>query len=1648
MLNIDIEDITEIEQPSLFRPQSILNALGSNKNSFSLKEQIKYHKTLADDQKIEKIEWIRNMLFIAWRKNLSKDLKNSIKNNVEITIHECLENCRDIKLDQNLGIDCSEISTILELDYTWMMKSKHFSEKIIQRAKMIEIHESKTFFSSYAIANSPLLIANILLSESSPIKVIEKLKALNLYEEFAKTIGPGMRGEYHGFEIQGHIDDRRKKDEIRVEELLSSFSMTSDKGLKQNIIRAVSTSEDLRLKSAILIFENPSYTNSIFTLEENHGIAQTLSCIPILLEKLIKGFAKKGVISTTPSPLLTDTIHVNHPLYCVKRVKSFPTSSFKRDFAVKLADAYSKGIVEIKLDCYSDHEYVANNRLKGLNALYGDNIEKESVKITTKIKTKASKHKRAKKIISMAEKITEILVKLVPDPMGIHKQQIMEIASILETKYIGDLIIKGVLIKKLEAASMYAATFSNDFFSDIVCRPFAHFISPHRAIYSWAGVEEYSKNIVYSFTVTDRVELSILQGPVTIGNISFKKEISDDFEYYYTSFNILDFLILEDQDELRKQFERNLPTIIAVYLDSPRAPIFSSLLKTFVKNYMLKMIISERYTPLFFEENPEVCENVFNFVTRKENNISSIRKNMIIRESYAKYVQWPLFEFLSLWDFDQDQCGFEFKRDYLMSNISPRKQARVATQVLQNYLTIMGFFEHDLLKGISPIVPILIGMDRDEVLQIEKELKDNSTLQELLGRDNYSKIQPYLRMHPINEHFILHPQNAMLMLSDYKEFEDLKLFLLQKKFLQYDLLRHESDIISRDFSEAALESSKALKSALDEIRSIPKSQSGVRKISYLLTQMLSPLFTLEMLNHRREAAREKERFNGYLYNTFQGRSILGLTLEAEIINDLKVIIKGSLVGIVNNKTFPNVKMKSLLRMEKITVNITEVNFMQRRVECVAETRPRNSWIEGFLSSNRVLEDYSLELGKTFLINSSQDIDKLDISQLKERTFSKRKIAHDSFYNIGTEDLASYMYTTDFLFRPDGFEIGKFILSWKVNNTILHNEKLTQDSNGTFEVGGKTFKSFDDIKKGYIDLKLILLAKAKSSEHYRECTEFSPEMFSTPESRMLINCNKQYPGKLTLAYIRDGNIVQELIDIEPLFYKFHNQEFDSIETCLRFANFNYQSIAYREAGQFISEKNCQEEVTVGEEDEILSKFMDPSRALGKREKNDQNNSQRPKKRIKNSNKLERESELDPSNPFSRANVNGWGVSDNILDLTDTNTPSKEVPSNKEIAINSWGTTEKNNKLPEPHTTNEGLSNTWGVQATPKEIETSWGATENKCLEPNDSWGDSLKKSSNGANSWGLPLSHDPKNDSWTTPDKKSAKKDSWGFNTPKASGNRLQDTNIDNASNDNLWGIPINASKDATPKADSWGVPPTKRIEQRNGDDYWHNGVGGSQEWGNSSNKERINISAPDKNKGSSGWGSSNKIQKKNENNSNRWGSLSSHHQNIESKDNWGSRNKSPRPQHSGNHNWGSRNKSPRPSNSGVDNWGSRSGSRGENKSKNGNWGRNKSPRPSDSTQNNCRSRSRSPIPQGVQQNSSDWSSSKPSSSPKLDPKIDSNLQSLIATTSRASRYEKMSKSKEQTGGSVATQSQIVLDKNLQNIMSSISTNKKKGRYDR
>lgn len=191
-------------------------------------------------------------------------------------------------------------------------------------------------------------------------------------------------------------------------------------------------------------------------------------------------------------------------------------------------------------------------------------------------------------------------------------------------------------------------------------------------------------------------------------------------------------------------------------------------------------------------------------------------------------------------------------------------------------------------------------------------------------------------------------------------------------------------------------------------------------------------------------------------------------------------------------------------------------------------------------------------------------------QKLRQQYIKRVIVHPSFHNISYAEALKLLENLDqgeVIVRPSSKGSDHLTATWKVTKDIYqHIDVREEGKENVFSlgqslwIGNEEFEDLDEIIARYINPMAAYARDLLNYKYYKDTeggTKDKAEEFLKEEKKKnpnkihyIVSVAKNYPGKFLLSYLPRTKFKHEYITITPEGYRFRSQNFDSVNSLLK------------------------------------------------------------------------------------------------------------------------------------------------------------------------------------------------------------------------------------------------------------------------------------------------------------------------------------------------------------------------------------------------------------------------------------------------------------------------------------------------------------------
>lgn len=1495
-IDLTVEDVTTAPTQSLFIPK--ISSENSKKiNQYSLEPLRKKQSKLPKDSKKKQIQWVG--WIIHYKMMQSGQSKRSYCSEIIHIVGNILEAVLEKgKMPQDIIIfeqqmlrynhsQINQMDIFLVLEYTefWFNKFELFEKIISKIKKSLKIEnpdQVDEFVTKNDLNSSFNFCMNIMIAKHQTTgKTIQALKDIGIYSYCIQIVSYKFEQEDCPYYFARGSKITLEEDEEKFKTLLEYLEACSNGEIENTFKDIQLVNACIKDKSSLSMDYNLEKMNAEDTFYLALSTAAMLSSSSALTSKIVSLIQKHGVITTSPKIGHPEDFNCYHRLYPTKQLWRMPLRHFGSDLSVLLVESINLKLIDFTLHIQRQHKKKKTSR--GLNELYSE--------LRTPLATKDDSV-----VIKETLTIEDFIVKELEVLFDFKRSQLKFLKLVAREfyqKFLKDIIFKEVIKRQLLLSYTFSHHVFYDEISQIIYRPFAHFYDPSYCIYSYSNVSDYSKHVVYAFQIEERVRMVVNEGPNMVHHALFDKVVNTDLEEIYSSYKLENFIERSQLKNLAEQINSNRPTVVVVFNSQPASKLFLSLIKNFMLSH-LKNYDSSKNQIQFTLERPEVCQ-LYAEINQNDTNSEEGQEGKVFEqvhlESLARYVQWPLYELIKLWDFQIGSSNFDFKERSKLRILKPERKAIQTTNILKFYFAMFGFFKGDLEKGVSPILPIMCDIDEGDTSKIDQSILGGGgqNIKAAMEPKIYEYLSSYLREASVDSQTVDHSCNAILPKRLAARFDELNLLLKSTEQILYldHLYKDCFELRSKSDQklEEILKQKNSIADILENISEFERDRESVYDLSVLIFQMKSPLFLMKKLNIRRTQEIPRKQFYESMFTTFGEQKLKGRTFYAKLFSKngaiLKVIVNGTLVGTVSEKNIKPEERKSLKQQGGAYLLLKDIDYKSYKCIFEVERRPKQDYLNQFLKYNRILSQYQLE--EKFVVVHKQDLPNYQTSKLKLLNFVPRRHKSTYFKNISSEDLTKVLQTMKCVFRPKPEHTDDFLFSWVIGDEVIVNETIDQlVEENQLHLRGQVYKGFEDLvlkyytpKKAYINkiTKHALFSQNFSLQDKRNLLE-DQEAMNQPSNQFLVHnqrdtsntkilekfiFSKRKPGYLGMVYFIEGDYSEELIEVKFDKMIFHDLEFENFDEIDSFVQEGFGSAVYQ---GFLDEKKEMviKEKKDSDDDEALLAvgFYGGKRLPRPRDEIlNANYAPSPSKKKLINNKMEIEEEGDLGND--------WGVQDTpseaIIPESDSNMWGDSSNTNNNVSSTPQNETEATNKQQdfinkiEVVQEQENDANTWGDSSKADNNEAMQGEEQQE--EEDLGWGVPKTTNSNERISeeketpaWGAPVStsqiQPESNQSWNQNQNTQVNNNQQAAFTSKKEYQMSPEKTADNDG----WGKATTKSNRMSEEREStndvWGqnLKPSSQFDDYKNNNNSNTNKNNNSSWGRSPNSNNNNNLPP------------------------------------------------------------------------------------------------------------------------------------------------------------------------------------------------------------
>ncbi len=1309
---------------------------------------------------------------------------------------------------------------------------------------------------------------------------------------------------------------------LSLPEIEENFNYYS-KGEFEKIKEAPFPNNSMREIASQFISNNNIQEIEILT-ETAKYIACLLGNYPSIRKLLYDYFFDNTILNTNPTEKGKQVLTVFHPCFRCKRIKNKKISDFfylknkgiyeieKGELFLEIEDCVKEGLITMELKIEKNQDKYAELAKQFSMSING-------IKEDTEYSNKKNPEERKSQYIIMRDEAIRLLIN---DEKYIKSEFLEDIK-----KQLYDYSIKCIMRK---AVKNFHDLIANNYFGD----------NPNKGNIISLYINPKNPNKVSCVILNENgIHVNCYEFKFIAEKLTVIQNLQDKINYS------------EEIALFKKIINQNKPIAIVISANDLNAYNLYNVIHDNISIEYQNIIFSS-YIYLLSSGNSIICELDDN----------------VLAEQQGRFIQNPVTEILSLWDYSYN------KNEIL--NLRLHK--------FKNYIIEIDFYCY-LLENVIKKVLNQRGIDFDLMINV-KAL--NKEIYFINGSGYYIGDKLLKSLITEKKDIINRKGLKRLLKENEKLFDNINGFIYfnnnnKKQYLEktripyqlYDQFYQEiGNLVSiQDLNE------KIFNSSFDFIINLLKVNDRENqnnfKLNFFVNEIISPFNTekevyisqsykdifLMLINDSRSlrnnsiktAITEKidEENKTIICNIFERNRFIPAYLKFENTdNNIQDFKK----GYIFNCKIISIEFESLIKYE---INITSK---------INEIKNFKSSIEEQINSN-LFNDFEFE-EEDFINKDIELIEniKKDVPEDKIIKFKNDNILINNNFKKINYDTALNEFKNkqpgDFIFRPC-FKEGYITLTYKLDDDILNNKyiKIKEDENHktSFEFEDNDYNNIEELIHFFNNSYVKKIKSIISNKHYikgNSIENFINEVCNFGQLNIPINQLPFYfsflpdfPDYAILGIYSNVNYCNiEFIKIENNYFLFHNEKFEIIEKIISYLKKNYLKKEYIEYQNrtpfpiyFNELRKIEESFPKFEENYIDNNFYylnndndfnsnnysyENKRNSNLGKKRDRNNNQNNNNNFNNydSNNINYDTWETSNN--NNNNNDGWGPSNN------NNNDTWEQSNNNNNNNDGWASSNNNNNDNWEHSNNNNNNND-GWASSNNNNNDNWEHSNNNNFS--DNWVNSNNNYKNEGDDWATSNSND-----FTFNDNKSIKKEqSFRHNNNNNRGkrnmnrggrrdnnNRGRDRNRGNKRNFNGGrGNKRGFNNNDNNHNNNFGNLNKKTNcfdwisvthSNNNNNDYKESNNGNNYDWGSSNNNKGNNNEwgTSNNNNNDNGWDTSN-----NNNNDNGWGSSNNdkwdrpnnnnnHEGRTSNNDEWGTSNNNNNGWETSNNNeWGSSN---------------------------------------------------------------------------------------------------------------------------------------------
>ena len=1106
-----------------------------------------------------------------------------------------------------------------------------------------------------------------------------------------------------------------------IEENLNYYS----KGEFEKIKEAPFPNNSMREIASQFISKNTIQEIEILT-ETAKYIACLLGNYPSIRKLLYDYFFDNTILNTNPTEKGKQVLTVFHPCFRCKRIKNKKISDFfylknkgiyeieKGELFLEIEDCVKKGLITMELK-------IEKNQDKYVELAKQFSMSINGIKEDSEYINKSNPEERKSQYRIMREEAIRLLIN---DENYIKSEFLEDIK-----KQLYDYSIKCIMRK---AVKNFHDLIANNYFGD----------NPNKGNIISLYINPKNPNKVSCVILNENgIHLNCYEFKFIAEKLTLIQNLQDKINYS------------EEIASFKKIIYQNKPIAIVISANDLNAYNLYNVIHDNISIEYQNIIFSS-YIYLLSSGNSIICELDDN----------------VLAEKQGRFIQNPVTEILSLWDY------YYSKNEIL--NLRLHK--------FKNYIIENDFYCY-LLENIIKKVLNKRGIDFDLMISIKALNKESYFIN---GSGYYigEKILKSLiteKKDIINrkglKRFLKENEKLFNNINGFIYFNNNKKQYLEKTRIPYQLYdqfyQEIGNLVSiKDLNEKNFDLNFDL--IINLLKVNDRENQNNFQLKFFINEIISPFNTekevyisqsykdifLMLLNDSRSlrnnsiktAITEKidEENKTIICNIFERNRFIPAYLKFENTdNNIQDFKK----GYIFNCKIISIEFESLIKYE---INITSK---------INEIKNFKSFIEEQINSN-LFNDFEFEeedfINKDIELieNIKKDVPEDKIIKFKNDNIfinhNFEKINYNSALNVFKNKQPG-----DFIFRPC-FKEGYITLTYKLDDDILNNKyiKIKEDENHktSFEFEGTDYLNIEELIHFFNNSYVKKIKSVISNKHYikgNSIENFINEVCNFGQLNVPVNQLPFYfsflpdfPDYAILGIYSNVNYCNiEFIKIENNYFLFHNEKFEIIERLISYVKKNYLKKEYIEYQNrtpfpiyFNELRKIEELFPKFEENHIDNNFY----YLNNNNDFNLNYSFENKRNSNLGKKRDRNNNQNNNNNF------------NNYDSNNINYDTWETSNNNNNNNDGWAPSNNNNNDTWEHSNNNNLNND------------GWTASNNNNLN-NDGW---TASNNNNLN-----------NDGWTTSNNNNLNNDNWEHsNNNNYNDNWIQSNNNNYKNEDDDW----------------------------------------------------------------------------------------------------------------------------------------------------------------------------------------------------------------------------------------------------------------------